>query len=147
MVDIVSKEKRSAMMAGIRGKNTKPEIIVRKILFANGFRYRINKKIGNARPDIVLPKWNLCIFVHGCFWHRHDGCKYSTIPKSNQKFWQAKFKQNRLRDCRNHVELKKAGWRVLVIWECETRKPVELPRILSKALPINVTKANTKSGH
>ena len=143
MVDVVSKEKRSQMMAGIRGKNTKPEIIIRKMLFANGYRFRINKKIGNARPDIVLPKWNLCIFVHGCFWHRHDGCKYSANPKSNQKFWRAKFKQNRLRDSRNHAELKEAGWRILVIWECETRKPVELPAILSKALPINVTKANT----
>ena len=143
MVDVVSKEKRSQMMAGIRGKNTKPEIIVRKMLFANGYRFRINKKIGNARPDIVLPKWNLCIFVHGCFWHRHDGCKYSTNPKSNQTFWHAKFKQNRLRDSRNHAELKEAGWRVLVIWECETRKPLELPAILSKALPVNVTIANT----
>lgn len=143
MVDVVSKEKRSQMMAGIRGKNTKPEIIIRKMLFANGYRFRINKKIGNARPDIVLPKWNLCIFVHGCFWHRHDGCKYSANPKSNKKFWHAKFKQNRLRDSRNHAELKEAGWRILVIWECETRKPVELPAILSKALPINVTKANT----
>ena len=143
MVDVVSKEKRSQMMAGIRGKNTKPEIIVRKMLFANGYRFRINKKIGNARPDIILPKWNLCIFVHGCFWHRHEGCKFATTPKSNQKFWHAKFKQNRLRDSRNHAELKEAGWRVLVIWECETRKPVELPAILSKALPINVTKANT----
>ena len=143
MVDVVSKEKRSQMMAGIRGKNTKPEIIVRKMLFANGYRFRINKKIGNARPDIVLPKWKLCIFVHGCFWHRHEGCKYSAIPKSNQKFWHAKFKQNRLRDSRNHAELKEAGWHVLVIWECETRKPGELPAILSKALPINVTQAKT----
>ena len=122
------------MMAGIRGKNTKPEIVIRKMLFANGYRFRINKKIGNTRPDIVLPKWKLCIFVHGCFWHRHEGCKYSTVPKSNRKFWLEKFKQNTLRDIRNYTELQKTGWRVLVIWECETRKSYELSRILNTTL-------------
>lgn len=109
------------MMAGIRGKNTKPEIIVRKMLFANGYRFRINKKIGNARPDIILPKWNLCIFVHGCFWHRHEGCRYATFPKSNQQFWSEKFLKNQFRDKNNRLELTRDGWRVGVIWECAIR--------------------------
>ena len=110
------------MMAGIRGKNTKPEIIVRKMLFANGYRFRINKKIGRAKPDIVLPKWNLCIFVHGCFWHRHEGCKFATTPKSNRYFWSNKLSKNRARDYRNYEELNAKGWQIGVVWECALRK-------------------------
>ena len=121
MVDVVSKEKRSQMMAGIRGKNTKPEIIVRKMLFANGYRFRINKKIGKAKPDIVLPKWNLCIFVHGCFWHRHEGCKLASNPKSNSEFWEKKFTANRNRDEKAIATLRGDGWRVGIIWECTIR--------------------------
>ena len=121
MVDVVSKEKRSQMMAGIRGKNTKPEIIVRKMLFANGYRFRINKKIGNTRPDIVLPKWNLCIFVHGCFWHRHQGCKLTYTPKTNVEFWTNKFQGNIARDKQNYSSLINANWRVGIIWECTIR--------------------------
>ena len=109
------------MMAGIRGKNTKPEIIVRKMLFANGYRFRINKKIGKARPDIVLPKWNLCIFVHGCFWHRHEGCKLTYIPKTNAEFWANKFQGNIARDQQNYAALINANWRVGIIWECNIR--------------------------
>jgi len=120
LFDIVSK-KKSQMMAGIRGKNTKPEIIVRKMLFANGYRFRINKKIGKVRPDIVLPKWNLRIFVHGCFWHEHEGCKFATTPKSNRHFWLNKLSKNRARYYRNYEELNAKGWQTGVVWECALR--------------------------
>ena len=109
------------MMAGIRGKNTKPEIVVRKMLFANGYRFRINKRIGNARPDIVLPRWHLCIFVHGCFWHQHPDCKHASKPKSNKDFWNKKFAVNHERDLRNIKYLTNLGWKVEVVWECETK--------------------------
>ena len=108
-------------MAGIKGKNTKPEIIVRKILFSKGYRFRINKKIGNSKPDIIIPKLNLCIFVHGCFWHQHQGCKYSTVPKSNKSFWKNKFQDTLKRDKRNLEELEQNGWHTEVIWECQTK--------------------------
>ena len=126
MADIVSKEKRSRMMAGIRGKNTKPEIVVRKMLFANGYRFRINKRIGNVRPDIILPKWSLCIFVHGCFWHQHPDCKLALRPKTNTEFWDKKFADNAQRDMRNLEDLTNLGWEVEVIWECETKDKIRL---------------------
>jgi DNA mismatch endonuclease (patch repair protein) len=114
------------MMAGIRGKNTKPEIVVRKMLFANGYRFRINKRIGNLRPDIILPKWSLCIFVHGCFWHQHPDCKLASRPKTNTEFWNKKFANNTQRDMRNLEDLTNRGWRVEVIWECETKDKIRL---------------------
>jgi DNA mismatch endonuclease (patch repair protein) len=126
VADIVSKEKRSRMMAGIRGKNTKPEIVVRKMLFANGYRFRINKRIGNVRPDIILPKWSLCIFVHGCFWHQHPDCKLASRPKTNTEFWDKKFADNTQRDMRNLENLTNLGWKVEVIWECETKDKIRL---------------------
>ena len=114
------------MMAGIRGKNTKPEIVVRKMLFANGYRFRINKRIGNVRPDIILPKWSLCIFVHGCFWHQHPDCKLASRPKTNTEFWDKKFADNAQRDMRNLEDLTNLGWEVEVIWECETKDKIRL---------------------
>ena len=114
------------MMAGIRGKNTKPEIVVRKMLFANGYRFRINKRIGNVRPDIILPKWSLCIFVHGCFWHQHPDCKLASRPKTNTEFWDKKFADNTQRDMRNLEDLTNLGWEVEVIWECETKDKIRL---------------------
>lgn len=114
------------MMAGIRGKNTKPEIVVRKMLFANGYRFRINKRIGNVRPDIILPKWSLCIFVHGCFWHQHPDCKLASRPKTNTEFWDKKFADNTQRDMRNLENLTNLGWKVEVIWECETKDKIRL---------------------
>jgi len=122
LTDIVGKSRRSEMMSGIRAKDTRPEIIVRKALHSAGFRFRLHKKIGGTRPDIVLKKWNLCIFVHGCFWHQHDGCKYAKRPKSNAKFWKCKFEQNKRRDIDNINELTLSGWRVEIIWECQTKK-------------------------
>ena len=120
-MDIVSKKKRSQMMAGIKSKNTKPELVIRKLLFNAGYRYRLNKPTLGVKPDLVLKKWNLCIFVNGCFWHRHTGCKLASIPKSNHEFWEKKFKQNISRDEKNYKLLKKNGWNVGIIWECSIR--------------------------
>ncbi|MGH1421597.1 MAG: very short patch repair endonuclease [Hyphomonas sp.] len=126
MTDIVSPEKRSRMMSGIRGKNTKPELILRKILFRNGFRYRLHRKDLPGKPDIVLAKWNAAIFVHGCFWHRHSGCRLTTTPATRPEFWKQKFEANVDRDKRNKAQLLAAGWRVAIVWECGMRKDPEL---------------------
>ena len=120
-MDIVSQKIRSRMMAGIRHKDTKPEILVRKHLHSLGFRFRLHRRIGKTRPDLVLPRWKTCIFVHGCYWHRHEGCKLASKPKSNTAFWEKKFNQNVERDKRNLLELEALGWSVGVIWECSVR--------------------------
>lgn len=122
MVDVVDHATRSRMMSGIRGRDTKPEIIVRKYLHAQGFRYRIAPKHLPGKPDIVLPKHLTVIFVHGCFWHRHHNCHYAAMPSTNVAFWQSKFHENISRDARNTTLLVEAGWRVLVIWECEVKR-------------------------
>ncbi len=107
-------------MSGIRGRHTMPELAVRKALFAAGFRYRLHSKNLPGRPDIALPKWHCAVFVHGCFWHRHPGCKFAYTPKSNVRFWLKKFNENVQRDKSTGAALRKAGWRVLIIWECQT---------------------------
>lgn len=122
-MDIVSKDVRSRMMAGIRSKDTSPELKVRKLLHRLGFRYRLHLRELPGKPDMVLPRHQVCIFVHGCFWHRHPGCKYSTIPKTREDFWHSKFHQNVERDIRNRNELLQRGWRVIEIWECGLRTP------------------------
>lgn len=119
MTDVVDRATRSRMMSGIRGRDTKPEIIVRKYLHARGLRYRIAPKNLPGKPDIVLPKYRTVVFVHGCFWHRHHGCRYAATPASNRDFWQAKFKQNLARDTLVRTQLEKHGWKVLIVWECE----------------------------
>ena len=119
MVDIVDKETRSRMMSGIRGKDTLPEIAVRKYLHSKGLRYRLHVKTLPGKPDLVFPKYRLALFIHGYFWHRHKGCRYATTPTSNPEFWQKKFEANVQRDKEVTRKLKHAGWRVLVIWECE----------------------------
>lgn len=121
MTDIVDHATRSRMMSGIRGRDTKPEVIVRKYLHAQGLRYRIAPKNLPGKPDIVLPKYRTVVFVHGCFWHRHPGCRYTATPASNRDFWQNKFKQNLARDTRVRSQLARGGWKVLVVWECEVR--------------------------
>ena len=120
-MDVVSSEIRSRMMSSIRWKDTKPEIIVRKHLHGLGFRFRLQKRIGKIRPDIVLPKWNNCIFVHGCYWHRHKGCSLASFPKSNTYFWETKFDTNVKRDRRSIIELEGKGWAIGIIWECTVR--------------------------
>ena len=121
ILDIVTKATRSRMMAGIRNKDTKPEILVRKHLHSLGFRFRLHRRIGKARPDLVLSRWHTCIFVHGCYWHRHEGCKLASKPKSNTAFWKSKFNQNVERDKRTIAELEALGWSVGIIWECSLR--------------------------
>ena len=122
MADVHSPETRSYNMSRIKGKNTKPEETVRKYLFAQGFRYRKNDKKLPGKPDIVLPKYHTCIFVNGCFWHRHPGCKYATVPQTRKEFWEKKFQENVLRDQRVYKGLKKLGWNIVVVWECELKK-------------------------
>lgn len=122
-MDIVSKSVRSRMMATIRGKNTKPEREVRRLLHALGYRFRLHRKDLPGRPDVVLPKHRAAILVHGCFWHRHKNCKYSVEPKSNRLFWSKKLASNAQRDTRAIAALRKAGWNTYVVWECELKSP------------------------
>lgn len=122
MVDIVDAETRSRMMAGIKGKNTKPELALRRTLHARGFRYRLHSKNVRGRPDLVLPKYRAVVFVHGCFWHRHEGCRYASTPATRAAFWQAKFDANTARDGAVRNALLAADWRVATIWECALRK-------------------------
>lgn len=121
MADVHSAEIRSYNMSHIRGKNTKPEELVRKYLFAQGFRYRKNDTRLPGKPDIVLPKYKTVIFVNGCFWHGHEGCRYFVWPKSNSEFWQKKISGNIERDTKNCRLLAELGWKVIVVWECELR--------------------------
>lgn len=123
MVDVVDKATRSRMMSGIRGKDTKPELLVRKGLHALGFRFRLYAKDVPGKPDIVLPKYRALVVVHGCFWHGH-GCRYFKNPKSNSQFWESKISANRARDARNAKDQLDKGWRVLVVWECAVRRSV-----------------------
>ena len=118
MVDVVTQEVRSRMMSGIRGRDTKPEIALRRALHARGFRFRIHVKGMPGKPDMVFPKWGAALFVHGCYWHRHQGCSKATTPSSNARFWQEKFAGNVSRDERNVELLIAEGWRVGVVWEC-----------------------------
>lgn len=120
MADILSPSERSRLMASIGPKDTKPEMIVRRLVFKLGYRYRLHRKDLPGRPDLVFPGRKAVIFVHGCFWHRHPGCRDASVPKSNVEFWERKFRENVDRDARNIAALEEAGWRVLVIWECET---------------------------
>jgi DNA mismatch endonuclease (patch repair protein) len=119
MADVVDKATRSRMMAGIRGTGTLPEQLVRSYLFRQSFRFRKNVPGLPGRPDIVLPKYNAVVFVHGCFWHGHPRCKFAVVPKSNVAFWKEKLASNRERDRRNRRNLRTLGWRVFTIWECQ----------------------------
>jgi DNA mismatch endonuclease, patch repair protein len=120
LADVVSPEKRSLMMSGIRGKNTKPELVMRKGLHRRGFRFRLHDPSLPGKPDIVFAKYKAVILVHGCFWHGHD-CHLFRWPSSRTEFWKAKIERNRLRDTEVLTSLMESGWRVLVIWECATK--------------------------
>lgn len=122
MTDIVDKQTRSRMMSGIRSKDTQPELKVRRFLHANGFRYRLHVRALPGTPDICLPKYQTVIFVQGCFWHRHKGCKLSYMPASNVGKWRTKFMRNVQRDRQNCRALTNQGWHVIVLWECGLRK-------------------------
>lgn len=125
MPDIVGRDVRSRMMAGIRGKHTQPEIRVRRFLHARGFRYLLHRRDLPGTPDLVLPKYGAVVFVHGCFWHAHQKCKYAKLPATRADFWRAKLEGNRARDRRDAQKLFDAGWRVAVIWECALREEAE----------------------
>ena len=131
-MDIWDRQQRSKMMSKIRSKNTKPEIALRKALFAKGFRYRINDKKLPGKPDIVLPKYNVVIFMHGCFWHEHENCKRAHLPKSNIDYWENKIRTNKERDVRNRELLSALGWKIIIVWECEINTVEKLKNIINK---------------
>jgi DNA mismatch endonuclease Vsr len=127
-MDTLTKAERSERMSRIRSKDTRPELAVRQALFGLGYRYQLHRKDLPGKPDIVFPSRKKALFVHGCFWHSHDGCKVANLPKSRTEFWQAKFQRNVERDNLNKRALRRMGWGTLTIWECETKRPDRLLR-------------------
>ena len=128
-------EQRSRNMSAIKSKNTKPEIKVRKVLHSMGYRFRLHRKDLPGSPDIVLPKYKTVIFVHGCFWHRHENCKYASTPKTRQEFWEAKFQENINRDKLNQENLSSKGWKIIIVWECEIKdKDFDLNRLFKNEI-------------
>ena len=148
MADIKSKEERSRNMAAIKGKDTKPEMIVRKYLFSKGLRFRVHVKKLAGSPNIVLPKYKTVIFVNGCFWHGHEGCKYSHLPKSNEFYWEQKIRRNKARDIANEFVLQSQGWNVINIWECEIKNVKErltnLEKLYHEIVIKNISSENTE---
>ncbi|MEW6585733.1 MAG: DNA mismatch endonuclease Vsr [Nitrospirota bacterium] len=133
-MDVYGKRKRSEIMARVKGRDTKPELLVRAIVHSLGYRFRLYRHDLPGNPDITLPKHRKVIFVHGCFWHGHKRCPRATRPSTNIAFWRKKLDSNIARDKRNISQLRKGGWRVLVVWQCQTRKPEILKKTLSKFL-------------
>ena len=132
MADVMTPEQRSRCMAAIKGKDTKPELIVRKYLFSRGLRFRVQVRKLPGTPDIVLPKYKTAIFVNGCFWHGHEGCKYFRLPKSNVEFWKEKIERNIERDKESMQALFDLGWKVVRVWECELRNKANREETLNK---------------
>lgn len=133
MADVVDAATRSRMMSGIRGRDTRPEMVVRRALFAAGFRFRLHRRDLPGAPDIALPGRKIAVFVHGCFWHRHSGCRLSKLPATRAEFWKAKLEGNVERDARVVKALQAMGWRVLIVWECAIRDR-ETPSVLPERL-------------
>jgi DNA mismatch endonuclease (patch repair protein) len=131
MSDVHDKLTRSYNMSQIKSKNTKPELLVRKFLFSKGFRYKLHDKNLSGKPDIVLPRLKIVIFIHGCFWHGHTNCKYMVMPKTRKAFWENKIFGNRDKDIRNLRALKKLGWRIITVWECQL-KPAKVDQTLAR---------------
>lgn len=121
MADMMTPEQRSRCMAAVKGKNTKPEMMVRKYLFSKGLRYRVNNRKLPGSPDIVLKKYKTAVFIDGCFWHGHEGCRYYRMPKSNVDFWERKISHNKARDISNNAVLGIMGWKVIRVWECDVK--------------------------
>jgi DNA mismatch endonuclease (patch repair protein) len=140
-VDRISKAHRSWNMSRIRGRDTSAELRVRSALHRLGFRFRLHRKDLPGRPDIVLPMIRTVILVHGCFWHRHARCRFTTTPSSNAEFWKTKFEGNVVRDRRNAAALRRAGWRVCVIWECQTEDPNALTELLKAKVGVRSAKS------
>jgi DNA mismatch endonuclease, patch repair protein len=135
MADVHNKATRSFNMSRIKGKNTKPEMLVRRFLFANGFRYRLNVKTLPGKPDIVLPKYKTVIFINGCFWHGHKGCNYFVVPKTRTEWWLNKIKDTQKRDREAEIRLNVLGWKVITLWECQL-KPKQLEKTLNELIHI-----------
>lgn len=133
-MDIVSPSYRSQIMARIKGKSTKPELIVRRTAHRLGYRFRLHRKDLPGSPDLVFPRLRLAVFVNGCFWHRHQNCRYAYTPKTNVEFWARKFQNNILRDTRAKKQLEDMGWRVAIVWECETPNVIQLRNTLATIL-------------
>ena len=151
MPDKLTKEQRHRCMSRIRGRDTKPEMLVRRFLFGKGYRYRVNDKRLPGSPDIVLRKYRTVIFVNGCFWHAHEGCRYYVVPKTNTEFWEKKFARNRERDQQDYEQLHRQGWNVVVLWECQL-KPAQreftlgcLDYILNKVFLENLSGTEKKT--
>lgn len=125
-MDRLTRSRRSWLMSRVASKNTSPELRVRKAAHAAGLRFRVHRKDLPGTPDLVFPRWQIVLFVHGCFWHRHEGCSKSTMPKTRAEYWSSKFAHNVQRDRRIATELRNLGWNVHVIWECETKSPTLL---------------------
>ncbi|WP_114360523.1 MULTISPECIES: very short patch repair endonuclease [Rhodopseudomonas] len=132
MVDRLSVQRRSWLMSRVKGRDTLPELVVRRAAHSLGLRFRIQQKDLPGKPDLIFPRWRIAIFVHGCFWHRHRGCKKATMPKSRRQFWRTKFERNVARDERVIQELEGCGWRTLVVWQCQTTNLAALKTILSE---------------
>ncbi|HRN17057.1 MAG TPA: very short patch repair endonuclease [Xylanibacter oryzae] len=137
MPDTLTPSQRHRCMAAVKSTDTKPEMMVRKYLFAAGFRYRLHHKRLPGHPDIVLPKYRTCVFVNGCFWHGHDNCKLFVMPKTNVEFWSKKINRNRERDIEEQKQLKKMGWHVITIWECQLKPKVREQTLLSLVFTLN----------
>lgn len=136
-MDKLTKEQRHHCLASIRGKNTGPEIMVRKFLFSRGFRYRLNHPRLPGHPDIVMRKYRTCIFVNGCFWHGHDNCRYFVLPKTNTEFWKAKIERNRARDIEEQRKLASMGWHCITVWECQLKPAVRKQTLESLVYTLN----------
>lgn len=150
MTDIMTPEQRHRCMAAVKSKDTNPEMIVRKFLFSKGLRYRVNNRKLPGSPDIVFKKYKTAVFIDGCFWHGHEGCRYYKMPKSNIEFWERKISHNRARDISNTAVLEIMGWRVIRVWECEVRDKAIRDRTLSDlyhniTAPVVPVRANKKS--
>ena len=152
MTDFLSRAERSDRMSRIRGKDTQPELALRRVLHRLGLRYRLHGAGLPGKPDLVFPRYKTVVFVHGCFWHRHPGCKIATTPKSNTQFWKEKFEKNILRDARATIELQALGWRVLVVWECDLASDkkaqtngVHLDEVIRQLAPEKTMRASTNN--
>ncbi len=135
MTDVFSEKKRSDIMSRIGQKDTKPEIIVRRLLHKMGYRFRLHRKDLPGTPDIVLPKYHKVVFVHGCFWHGHEGCRRAHLPETNREFWEVKINKNRDRDAKVMESLQSMGWGCLVVWQCQIKNREELEVALENFLP------------
>jgi DNA mismatch endonuclease (patch repair protein) len=135
MMDTVSPERRSAIMGATQGKNTRPELIVRRAAHRLGLRFRLHDKRLPGRPDLVFTRWKTVVFVNGCYWHRHPGCRRTTTPKSNTTFWNQKFFENSRRDADNYNTLRRCGWRVLILWECQVKTAEQASEIIQAEFP------------